>query len=60
MTPVTRTTADGWVTFAGVLLLLLLLLLLLGTINFIDGIAAVGIIAMYALIAHGKRIGYRS
>jgi hypothetical protein len=58
MAPVTRTTADGWVTFAGVLLLLLLLLL--GTINFIDGIAAVGIIAMYALIAHGKRIGYRS
>jgi hypothetical protein len=32
----------------------------MGTINFIDGIAAVGIIAMYALIAHGKRIGYRS
>jgi hypothetical protein len=38
--------ADGWVTFAGVLLLLL------GTINFIDGIAAIGNAHFYVGNAH--------
>ena len=38
--------ADGWVTFAGVLLLLL------GTINFIDGIAAIGNAHFYVGSAH--------